>query len=659
MGKITVCKDRLIFQRRDELTVLEPYGPNCIRCRSTKNAKISDENWTLLPPEDGAEYSITGDESAAEITNGMVKVKIEAGNIWYGGIIDFYRKDELILHTKYEGNYTGRNIHREGDHYQIKVIFDAYEGEHFYGLGQEQEDQFDRKGSTVNLMHYNTKSAVPVYYSSKGYGFLWNSPAPGRCETTNNHTMWVSDSAYQADFLVYAAETPKEVLGIYADLTGYAPKFPRWAAGFWQSRMRYETQDELMEVAREYKKRGIPLAAIVIDFFHWPEQGEWMFDERFWPDPKAMIDELKEMGVEPVVSIWPTTNPKSRYYREMDEANMLVRTENGTYGTFDFYGMQTFIDTTNPETRKYVWELVKEHYYDLGIRNFWLDEAEPEVNPQQFHNLKMYAGNGAQAAMIYPYCYSQLFYEGLKKEGEEDIILLTRAAYPGTQKFGSLVWNGDIQSTFEALRMSVKTGLSMAMSGIPWWNSDIGGFFNGDIESDYFRELIVRWMQFGVFCPVMRIHGTRNRVKDQAPPAPGILAETGGYNELWSFGEEVYEVLVKLVELRERLKPYIWKYMDAASETGVAIMRPMFVEFPDDEECYTLEDQYMFGEEILFAPIVNEGQTERNVYLPDGMWKDVNTKKEVCGKQWITCKAEINEFIAFVRGESDIIKVFE
>lgn len=471
--------------------------------------------------------------------------------------------------------------------------------------------------------------------------------------------MWVSDSAYQADFLVYAAETPKEVLGIYADLTGHAPKFPHWAAGFWQSRMRYETQDELMDVAREYKKRGLPLAAIVIDFFHWPEQGEWMFDERFWPDPKAMIDELKEMGVEPVVSIWPTTNPNSRYYREMDEANMLIRTENGTYGTFDFYGMQTFIDTTNPETRKYVWKLVKEHYYDLGIRNFWLDEAEPEIRPQQYHNLKMYAGNGAQAAMLYPYCYSQLFYEGLKKEGEEDIILLTRAAYPGTQKFGSLVWNGDIQSTFDALRMSVKTGLSMAMSGIPWWNSDIGGFFNGDIESDYFRELIVRWMQFGVFCPVMRIHGTRNRVKDQAPPAPGILAETGGYNELWSFGEEVYEVLVKLVELRERLKPYIWKYMDVASDTGVAIMRPMFVEFPDDKECYTLEDQYMFGEDILFAPVVNKGQTERKVYLPEGIWTDVNTKEKVIGKQWITCKAEINEFIAFVRDGSNVIDVFE
>ncbi len=659
MGTIRICKDKLIYQRRDELTVLEPYGPNCIRCRMSKNARLSDENWTLLPPVEGADYKISGDESVAEIKNGMVSVKLEAGNIWYGGIISFYREGKEILHTKYEGHYTGRNVHREGDHYQIKVIFDAHEGEHFYGLGQEQEDWFDRKGSTVNLEHYNTKSAVPVYYSSMGYGFLWNSPAPGRCETTNNHTMWVSDSAYQADYLVYAAQTPKEVMKIYADLTGYAPKFPRWAAGFWQSRMRYETQDELMKVAKEYQKRGLPLAAIVIDFFHWPEQGEWMFDERFWPDPRGMVSELKQMGVEPVVSIWPTTNPNSRYYREMDEANMLVRTENGTYGTFDFYGMQTFIDTTNPDTRRYVWKLIKEHYYDLGIRNFWLDEAEPEIRPQQYHNLKLYAGNGAQAAMLYPYCYSQTFYEGLKSEGEEDIILLTRAAYPGTQKFGSLVWNGDIQSTFEALRMSVKTGLSMAMSGIPWWNSDIGGFFNGDIESDYFRELIVRWMQFGVFCPVMRIHGTRNRLKDQTPAAPGILAETGGYNELWSFGEEVYEILVKLVRLRERLKPYIWKYMDEASETGVAIMRPMFVEYPDDEICYTLSDQYMFGEDILFAPVVNQGQTERKVYLPKGVWVSADTKERVDGGIFVNCEAPIERFIAFVREGSEIINVFE
>ena len=413
MGKIRFENNKLIFERRDELTVIEAYGQNCIRCRSTRNNKILEENWTLLKPSVEVIGTIDGDETRATLTNGRVSVTIEAGEPWYGGILTYYSEGKMILHTKYDGDYTGRNVHTEGDHYQIKVIFDANEGEHFYGLGQEQENQFDRKGSTCNLQHYNTKSAVPVYYSSLGYGFFWNNPAPGRCETTNNHTMWVADSAYQADYLIYAGETPAETMKIYCDLTGYSPKFPAWAAGFWQSKLRYESQDDLLEVAREYKKRNIPLAAIVIDYFHWTEQGEWEFDPKYWPDPKKMCDSLKEMGVEPVVSIWPTTNPNSKYYREMNEENMLVRTENGQYGTFEFYGQQTFIDPMNPKTRSFVWDIVKKNYYDYGIRSFWLDEAEPEVHPQQYSNLKFYSGNGAQSAMLYPYYYNKMFFDGL------------------------------------------------------------------------------------------------------------------------------------------------------------------------------------------------------------------------------------------------------
>lgn len=658
MGKITIYKDKLVFQRKDELTVIEGYGRNCLRCRSTKNGKILDENWTLLPASDDAAVETSGDEKAAYIKNGMMSAKIEAGEPWYGGLITYYRDGKDILRTKYEGEYTGRNVHVEGDHYQIKVIFEANEGEHFYGLGQEQEDQFDRKGSTVNLLHYNTKSAVPVVYSSLGYGFMWNNPAPGRCETTNNHTMWVADSAYQADYLVYADKTPAAVLKKYCDLTGYAPQFPKWAAGFWQSKLRYESQDEVLEVCREYKKRGIDIAAIVIDYFHWTEQGEWKFDPKYWPDPKAMCDELKEMGIEPVVSVWPTTNPKSENYFEMSEANMLIRTENGQYGTFDFYGQQTFIDPTNPATGPYVWKILKKNYYDYGIRNFWLDEAEPEVHPQQFNNLKFFAGNGAQTAMLYPYYYSKMVYDGLKESGEDDIIILTRAAYPGTQKFGSLVWNGDIVSTFDALRMSVKTGLSMAMCGIPWWNSDIGGFLFADIESDYFKELVVRWAQFGVFSPVMRLHGSRKRQSTYVERHPGIIEKSGGDNEIWSFGEEDYVILKDLVELRNRLKPYICKYMDITTETGAPIMRPMFFDYYDDEICYTLEDQYMFGEDILFAPITGQGQTKRKVYLPKGQWIDTRTKEEICGEKWIECQAAIDEFIAFVKKGSDIINAF-
>lgn len=658
MIKLEQDKKRIVFRRRDELTVIEAYGENCLRCRSTRNSKISEENWTLQPPVTKDQCVIEGDEKFATITNGDVSASIEAGFPWYGGIIRFYRKGKLILHSKFEGDHVNRFVHVEGDHYQVKAIFEANPGEHFYGLGQETEDAFDRKGSTCNLVHYNTKSTLPFLYSSLGYGFFWNNPSPGRCETTRNHTMWCSDSAYQADYLIFTGDTPAQVMKTYADLTGYAPKFPEWAAGFWQCKLRYESQDELLKVAREYKERGIPIAAIVIDYFHWTEQGEWKFDPKYWPDPEAMCRELEEMDIKPIVSIWPTINPSSENYETMNDANMLVRTENGQYGTFAFYGQQTFIDTMNPETRSYVWDIVKKNYYDKGIKNFWLDEAEPEVHPQQFGHLHFYLGNGAQTAMLYPYYYSKMFYDGLKEAGEDEIISLTRAAYPGSQKFGSAVWNGDIMSDWNALRQSVTSGLSMGMCGIPWWNSDIGGFLCGNTESEDFRELIVRWFQFGLFSPIMRLHGSRLRLENQPEPNPGIIERSGGPNEIWCFGEENYETIKDIILVREKLRPYIMKYMDIASKTGSPIMRPMFYDFHTDERCYTLEDQYMFGEDILFAPIMNPGQTSRKVYLPKGEWISIIDGKNYSGEQDVEIHAELNQYIAFVKAGSEVLSVF-
>lgn len=659
MGKIKCYSDRVVFTRKDELTVLEPYGKDCIRCRFTRNSRVLDENWTLLPPADNHDFRITGDEHSATIENGMISVTVTAGDYFTDGKVTYFRKGKQILRTRHEGDYVNRTVHTEGDHYRISMIFEANPGEHFYGLGQEQEDQFDRKGSTSTLIHYNTKSAMPVLYSSLGYGFLWNNPAIGRCEVTNNHTMWVADSAYQADYLVYAGETPADVLKRYCDLTGYPPAFPEWAAGFWQCKLRYESQEDFLQVAREYHKRGIPVSAMVIDFFHWTEQGDWKFDPVYWPDPEAMCRELEEMGIRPVVSVWPTINPKSENWTEMNERNLLMKNEDGTFPTLDFHGMQTSIDPMNPETADFVWNKIKQNYYDKGIHTFWLDNTEPEVHPQNPANFKYYLGNGAQTALLYPYYYAKMVYEGLKAEGESEPISLVRAAFPGSQKFGAVVWNGDVDSTFDALRKSAKSGLSMGMCGIPWWNSDIGGFFKADTESDEFRELIVRWFQFGLFCPVMRLHGVRKRPKGHVDRHPGIIEPSGGDNEIWSFGERNYPILKRLILLRERLRPYIMKYMRVSSETGAPLMRPMFWDYPDDETCYTLEDQYFFGEDILFAPIVNRGQTDRSVYLPEGNWVNVNDKRVWSGPCTVDCHAEVQEFIAFVKEGSDVLKVFE
>ena len=198
----------------------------------------------------------------------------------------------------------------------------------------------------------------------------------------------------------------------------------------------------------------------------------------------------------------------------------------------------------------------------------------------------------------------------------------------------------------------------MSMCGIPWWNSDIGGFHQGDITSDYFRELIVRWFQFGLFCPVMRLHGARKRLPNQVDRHPGVKERSGADNEIWSFGERNYPILKDLILLRDRLRPYILKHTKIASETGAPIMRPMFFDFYDDEICYTLDDQYMFGEDILFAPIYKQGATDRQVYLPKGTWVRTTDKTEYEGGKFVSCHAEIDEFIAFVKKDADILRVF-
>ncbi len=655
MAKITAEKNRITYSMRDETLVIEAYGPDCIRVRATRLGRVSDESWTLLPPAD-AEAQVSSDGGRAEIKNGRVSAEIYG--VWGGYRLVFFRDGKEILRTREEGDPVCRYEHRGGDCYKITALFEANKGEHIYGLGQEQQDYFDRKGCAGELIHYNTKSSLPVIYSSLGYGFFWNNPSPGRWEFTNNHSLWQADSAVQADYLVFAGKDPAETMKIYCRLTGFPPEMPDWAAGFWQCKLRYESQDDLLAVARKYHELGVPIDAIVIDYFHWTEQGNWEFDPELWPDPEKMCAELRELGIRPVVSIWPTINPASHNYGPMDEENMLVRTENGQYGIFEFYGQQTFIDPTNPRTREYVWEQVKKTYYSYGIKTFWLDEAEPEVHPQQFSNLRFYLGNGAQMALLYPYYYAKTFYDGLKGEGETEIVSLTRAAWPGSQRFGAVVWNGDIPSTFEALYQSIISGLSMSVCGIPWWNSDIGGFHQGDIESDYFRELIVRWFQFGLFCPVMRLHGARKRMTGQIDRHPGVKERSGGDNEIWSFGEANYPVLRDLILLRDRLRPYITEHLRTASRTGAPLMRPMFFDFPDDETCYSLSDQYMFGPDILFAPIYRQGETERKAYLPAGRWIRTTDKTVHNGGGFVDCHAEISEFIAFVREGAEVINAF-
>lgn len=662
MGYITVSKDSISFEKRNEIVKIFAWGKDTLRFQSAPCGTLREEDWILLPMEENVEVVTEQKEHSAVITNGRLRAEL-----FDNGKVIYYKKAagsgefEILLEemTEYAFEAFYRTYRAKGDNtFRADVLFKPDRAEHFYGLGGEHNGCFDMKGTISELHHRNTKTSIPFVYSSKNYGFLWNNPSVGQVELTNNHTRFTSYRTRQVDYLVIAGDTPKEIMGKYAELTGHTPDFPSFAAGFWQSKLRYESQEDLLSVAREYKKRGIPVSVIVIDYFHWTEQGDFKFDKNLWPDPKAMVEELAQMGIQLMVSIWPTSNPKSENYRYMDDRNMILRTENGTYGMQDFYGQQDYIDTLNPKTRDYTWGLVRKNYYADGIRYFWLDEAEPGLIPNHYDNIRCCLGNFEEYALLYPYYYEKMFYDGLKEEGETEIITLARAGYMGCQRFGALLWSGDVPSTFEALQKSVRTGLAMAMSGIMWWTTDIGGFWGGDIEGEEFRELIVRWFQFGVFCPVTRLHGARIKPKGHVDRHPGIFEMSGGDNELWSFGEKNYDILRELVMLRERLRPYVMRFMEEARKTGVSIMRPLFMEYPDDENAYLAEDEYFFGSDILFAPITEKGMKERKVYLPEGRFVRTTDGKVYDGGGWVNARAELHEFIAFVREGAEVLEVF-
>ena len=561
--------NRIIWETAGELVYIEPYGRDAIRFRSSKSLRIDEAlNWTLEEPASPEGVIIEADDEKACMTNGKIQVTITGdGTVTYRNT----RTGKVLLEEYWiDGRVHTAPLRRareyrvtSGNQFKISLYFKAEPGEHFYGMGQDANDCFDLKGSTVELLQKNGKCTIPYTYSSRGYGFIWNNPAIGRAEFVNNHTMWHVQCAKQIDYVVIAGDTPGEINEKFTAVTGRAPMLPEWAAGFWQCKLRYETQEELLQVAREYKKRGLPISVIVIDYFHWTMQGEWKFDPEKWPDPKAMVSELESMGIKLMVSIWPTIDPRSENYAYMREHNYILRGERGVDVVFMFFGPQTYVDTTHPGAREFFWSRAKKNYYDYGIRTFWLDEAEPEMRPYDYDNVRMYLGNGEEVSNIYCVGFAKAFYDGLKAQGEE-VCNLVRCAWLGSQRYGVVLWSGDIASTFDSLRKQLKAGLNVAMCGIPWWTTDIGGFINGDPESEEFRELMIRWFEFGVFCPIFRLHGFRLPYPVRDILNPDGYCGSGGPNEVWSFGEEAYEIIRRYMYVREELKPYIMKQMKLA-----------------------------------------------------------------------------------------------
>ncbi len=649
-----VADDHIIWDYTGEKIKIMSWGEGALRVIGTRNTKFVEARWELEQVE-ATKLDIEETEDGYLIKNGNISCFINTA-----GMLTFYNKSGEEMLTEYWNDGEGRLVplrrareynHVGGNMFKHRLCFRSPKDEHIYGMGQYPNDCLDLKYTTLDLRQMNTHTTIPFALSSKGYGFIWNNPAIGQVEFAKNATVWTADECEETDYIIFCEDTPYEIISKYTELTGRCSVMPEYASGFWQSKLRYKTQEEFVAVAKAFKKRNIPVSVMVIDFFHWPHQGDFCFEESRWPKPEDIITELEEMGIKVVVSIWPTVEPDSVNYLEMSSRDYLLRAERGVQALFMMSGTLTYFDATNPDARKFVWNTIKKNYFDKGYRMFWLDQAEPEIRPYEPANTRYHLGNGMQVANVYPNCYLKTFYDGQHVAGQTDVINLVRSGWLGCQKYDSVLWSGDTVSTFDLFRRQIKVGLNASVAGVAWWTSDIGGFNKGDPREEWFRELFVRWFQFGAFCSVFRNHGNR---EPREETIDGIMG-SGGPNEPWSYGEAVEKIVVNFIHIRDKLRPYIMEYMKEASKTGVSIMRPLFVEFPNDEKAYLPEDQYMFGREILVAPVTYENMTQREVYLPKGCdWVEDYTGKEYNGGQTIIADAPIEIMPIFTRKGSDI-----
>ncbi len=678
--RIEQQQNRLILHSGVTQLWIDPWGADSVRIRMTGEPEMDAHDWALTEemPEitpvitveevdttdpwyqsaEYAHYHQTG--KVYTYTNGKLTVKINPE-----GWLSFYNQRGELLTEEYWRNRNRINRYSTSlriparelkpipgtNDFALSARFEAFDDEMIFGMGQYQDKHLNKKGATLELCHRNSQASVPFFVSSRGYGFLWNNPAIGTATFATNRTEWTARSTRKLDYFITCGDTPADIERNYSAATGRTPMMPEFGLGYWQCKLRYRTQEELLTVARRHKAMGLPLDAIVVDFFHWTRQGDFKFEPLDWPDPDAMVRELKEMGVETVVSVWPTVDERSENYGEMADRGYLVRTDRGK-DTMTWMGATVYFDATHPGAQQFVWEKCRENYYAKGIRCFWLDEAEPEYDCYEFDNYRYWAGPALQTSNVYPVGYAKGFYDGLKSAGETDIMSLVRCAWAGSQKYAVLSWSGDVHSSFRAMREQLQAGLSMGMAGIPWWTCDIGGFMGGDASDPAFRELLLRWFAWGCFSPVFRMHGERSPWYEREQEyRNGVRQLTSGQdNEVWAFGEENTPILCKYLFIREKLRPYIRRVMQAAHETGAPVMRPLFYDFPADKAAWQVEDSYMFGPDLLVSPVMEPGVTERRVYLPEGAaWKDAFTGTVYPGGQTVTVPAPIDVIPVMIR----------
>jgi alpha-D-xyloside xylohydrolase len=569
------------------------------------------------------------------ITTARMKAKVVESS----GLVAFTDTSDTALVSEASKSLTAATVEGTSTH-TVKTAFNSPTSEALFGLGQHQDGVMNRKGSTLHMLNANTQIQIPVLVSNKGYGVFWDNYSTtdfAGNASGNTQYSFSSEAGDLVDYYLFYGPTIDQVIAGYRAATGAAPLFPKWAYGLFQSKDHYQSASELISVEQGYRNNNIPLDVVVQDWQYWSPYvwGSQLMDPSRYPDPAATVSQLHTANVHTMISIWPlyqTRNPATPMVSgELDPYNALSAI-NALYPDTTSGGLYHFYDTFNAQARTLSYQYDHDRLLaKYGWDAIWADNTEPQSYPDgvNVHAASTALGKGALYINAYPLEHNRGIYEGWRSMGPNNkrVYVLTRSAFAGQQRFAAGCWSGDINATASVYAAQIPGGLSFAISGMPYWTTDIGGYFGTPSE-----ELFTRWFQFGAFCPTFRIHGQ----------APKEL-----YGSQWSASGKANMLAVD--NLRYRLMPYIYSLAGMVTRQGYTIMRPLVFDFQNDTKVYGITDQFMFGPALLINPVTTMGATSRSVYLPAGTWYDFWTGATSTGGGNSTASAPLSQIPIYVR----------
>lgn len=633
------------------------FSPSIVRVKKwPEGVPFKKESLSVIktPQETALTVNKQGDVVSMKSDKLEVTLNLLTGKVSY---LDLAGK--VLFTEKDYGTQFTPTLDVKKESFTVRQAFLLGKDEAIYGLGQIQNGKLNQRGQKIILKNENTKITIPFFQSIKGYGIFWDNYAPTTFTDNPQETSFES-LADNSDYYFMLGKNADCVVKQMRELTGHSPMIPLWGFGYLQSRERYKTQFETVEVLKKYRDLQVPIDGIIQDWRYWGQDSTWnamQFDKITFPRPQAMVDSIHKMNGKLMIVAWPGFGPNTNQYKEFKGKNMLIK-----FDTWPPNSGTTPYDVYNPEARSIYWDYLNKGVFSFNTDGWWLDSTEPDhinVKPADFDQ-PTHLGSYNSVVNAFPLQHIKGVYENQRKTtSDKRVFILTRSAFAGQQRYGANSWSGDVVSTWETLQNQVPAALNFSMSGLPYWNADIGGFFlwrynsNNALKLKSYHELYLRWLQFGTFTPMMRSHGT---------DAPREIYQFG------KRGERSFDVIEKYIQFRYRLLPYIYSTAHTVSSESQSFMRALVMDFPGDEKVQNMTDQYMFGSSIMVAPVLksmyvsktDNKETEnysdikpREVYLPKGTeWYDFWTGEKLQGGQEVEKAAPIDIIPLYIKAGS-------